>query len=97
MQFPSSEPRVLNGIDNGGKLYFLEGGGPRLTRTDRKDVEKIILDFICSTVHIGLSDEGGKATSPAQIPNLILPICGSGRPPRASEPPPNNLPGRILG
>ena len=27
MQFPSSEPRVLNGIDNGGKLYFLEGGG----------------------------------------------------------------------
>ena len=73
------------------------GGGPRFTRTDRKDVEKIILDFICSTVHIGLSDEGGKATSPAQIPNLILPICGSGRPPRASEPPPNSLPGRILG
>ena len=33
------------------------------------------------------SGERGKATSPAQLPNLILPICGIARPHRASEPP----------
>ena len=36
--------------------------------------------------------EGRKATSPEQLPNLILPICDSTRPHRASEPPPNSLP-----
>ena len=40
-------------------------------------------------------DRGGKETSTAQLPNLILPICGSARPHRASEPPPNSLLGMI--
>ena len=32
-------------------------------------------------------DERGKTTSPAQLSNLILPICGKTRSQRASEPP----------
>ena len=32
-------------------------------------------------------NKGGKATSPAQLPNPILPICGSARSKRVSEPP----------
>ena len=41
--------------------------------------------------------EGGKANLPrTQLPNLILPICGSERPQRASEPTSNSLPGRIF-
>ena len=43
-----------------------------------------------------IQNEWGKATSPAQLPYRILPICGSARPNRASEPLPNNLPGNIF-
>ena len=41
------------------------------------------------------SEDRGNATSPAQLLNLILFICGSARPQRASKPPPNSLPRRI--
>ena len=47
-------------------------------------------------VAIIVFSEQGKATSSAQLPNLILPICGSACPLRASEPPPNSLPGMIF-
>ena len=51
--------------------------------------------FFFTDVALG-SEEGGKATSLAQVPNLILPIFGSVPNYRASEPPPNSLPGMIL-
>ena len=40
--------------------------------------------------------EQGKATSQTQLPNLISPIFGSARSHRASELPPNSLPGMIF-
>ena len=44
----------------------------------------------------GRAGGGRKGNLPAQVPNLILPTCGSARPQRTSEPPLNSLPEMIF-
>ena len=43
-----------------------------------------------------LPSEGGRATFPAKLSNLILPICSTARRHRAFDPPQNNLPGMFF-
>ena len=82
-------PKNANFFVNYTVLFFFTGRIPI-------SVFKIVILFVIhnswdSWRRIHLCPEGGKASSPAQLPNLILPICGSARPQRASEPPPNSL------
>ena len=70
-------PKNANFFVNYTVLFFFTGRIPI-------SVFKIVILFVIhnswdSWRIIHLCPEGGKASSPAQLPNLILPICDSAR------------------